>query len=389
MSEEGAFPGLLDKYSEYLTDASNRDDLLALGRRIFSASSTETENRPSFLLLKQKESDLSTKYDHNATKSKVSSSKMNSNRSDPDPIFTQDQINEEIKSLQEENRTLREKKRYLETQKQSMIKEYNQMIEDSVVTKSVIKDEMQKLKAELSLSLQRAKPAITIDSSSSITSILKELSDLNNQILQRIKSFNESTRDALSHSERAVLDRYKPLMEQVMNQIYDNADHVPIDELIKRYNRSSQKIEDDIRQFEHDLQNEHNRNERLQMDTRQLDEKLNAQRDEVLRLKKQQAQYIQDIARLNEVSLMESADLKSQYQNLLQTDESSDVIPQSARAIVVSSNLTKQRRELKKTPSQKNNFVSQEFDQPSIPSVEEFIEQERQYLMKKLRNSTE
>jgi hypothetical protein len=90
---------------------------------------------------------------------------------------------------------------------------------------------------------------------SGIATTMRELSDFNSQILQKIGGFKEATRDALAHCERPVLDRYKPNMEELLDKIYENAADLPISDILQRFNDISDEIEKEIQQLQSELIN--------------------------------------------------------------------------------------------------------------------------------------
>ncbi|EAY09519.1 hypothetical protein TVAG_102680 [Trichomonas vaginalis G3] len=388
MFQDSTFSALLEKYSEYLTDASNKDDLLALGRRIFSAESTESQQRPSINLLKEKEAELQ-KQQIPKNEQKVRSSPSRQGHFIPPPVqnLSQDQINEEIKNLKAKNEQLRERKKELQTQYQEMQKEYNQLIIDSVSTKDRLQKELADLRDELARTLVPTRPNILRSNTPSILPVMEELSKLNKQILDKIESFRQATRDALSHCERTALDRYKPYMEKLLHDIYENAEQLPIDQLLKRFNDSADKVESEIAQLQAELTSEHSRNENLQMESRQLEERLTAQQEEVSRMKKQQSQLVRDIAKLNQISARTMNSLKESYELLWNTDDVGEGQASSARAVVITPKVKPKAAPvpLKKIASRKNAAQTNEMKRPDVKSVEAFIENEKNDLLHQIQ----
>lgn len=387
MYQDSTFSALLEKYSEFLTDASNKDDLLALGRRIFSAESTESQQRPSINLLKEKEAELQRQAPKSDPKVRSSPSRLGHFQPPPVQNLSQDQINEEIKNLKVKNEQLRERKKDLQSEYQEMQKEYNSLIIVSVTTKEQLQKELKDLRDELARTLIPTRPNIPRSSAPSILPVMEELSKLNKQILDKIESFRQATRDALSHCERTALDRYKPYMEKLLHDIYENAEQLPIDQLIKRFNDSADKVEAEIAQLQNELTNEHSRNENLQLESRQLEERLTAQQEEVSRMKKQQSQLVRDIAKLNQISARTMNSLKETYELLWNADDVSDGPPLSARAVVITPKIKPKNKPipLKKNASRKNATMTSEMKKPSVKSVEEFIEAEKNDLLHQIQ----
>ena len=377
MAEDNTFSNLLEKYSEYLVDASNKDDLLALGRRIFSAASTESQQRPSINLLREKEEELRKPAQKMEAKARPPISHTAHCRVEPIQNFSQDQINEEIKNLKEKCETLRAKKKDLQKKYKDTQSEYNDLIINSVKVKDSFRNEVNALKNELAEALVHTRPGAHRQEAPSILPVMKELSELNDQILAKISSFRQATKDALSHCERAALDRYKPYMDKLLHDIYENAEQLPIDQLLKRFSDSADNVDDENIKLQRELTIEHTRNENLQLETRQLEERLTAQQEEVNRMKKQQTQLVRDIAKLNEIAAQTMSFLKSEYQHLLSTDEPGDIVPTSARAVVVTPKVATSKGRasaLKRDQSKKRIVTVHETKNPNVPSVEEYIE---------------
>lgn len=380
---EDQFSSFLEKYSEYLTDASNKEDLLLMGRRLFGAAG-DTDQRPSMQLLKEKENELGDHQENHDTRRTFHTPRSLHSRLELPQNMTQEQITAEILALQEKNEGLRQQRRALEEKRNRMVNDYDNLIRESVEMKNKLNREMRKLKDELSQSLTRSRSDVPSDTAG-IRVVMEELRDLNRKVLQKISGFREATRDALAHCERAALDRYKPRMEQLLNQIYENGQELPVEEILKRFEQSSVEIEDQITQLQNELTAENNRNERLQLDARQLEDRVSAQRDEVGRMKKQQAQLNHEIALLNDVAIQQIANLKNQYQKLLSDQENEDkATPNSSRAVVITT--PKGKKSIKRTPSIKAQ-PPRELPNPKITSVEEFIELEKQSLLEKIHHS--
>jgi hypothetical protein len=274
MAQEDHFSIFLERYSEFLADSSNKDDLLQLGRRLFGASSTTADNRQSLQLLREKEAELSGTADRPDTKSKTTrTARSLRSRLELSPPLTQEQIIAEINQLHQKNVALYADRSSREEQRQRMAQEYDGMIQTSVDRKAQLKAEVHSLSLELSDSLMRPRPPSPAPQDvSGIRAIMCELSDLNGQVLQKIGSFREATRDALAHCERAALDRYKPKMEELLERIYEIAVDLSIDEIGERFDDTSDEIELQIHQLQVELTTENGRNERLQTDTQRLED---------------------------------------------------------------------------------------------------------------------
>jgi predicted nuclease with TOPRIM domain len=300
--------------------------------------------------------------------------------------LAQEQIMAEINQLQQKNAELYEDRSSREEQRQQMVQEYEAMIQTSVDRKAELKGEVRSLSLQLGDSLMRPRPPSPAPKDASgIRAIMGELSDLNGEILQKIGSFKEATRDALAHCERAALDRYKPKMEELLERIYENAVDLPVDEIRERFNNTSDEIELQIQQLQVELTAENGRNERLQMDTRRLEDRVTTQKDEVARMRKEYTLLGHEITLLNDVAVQEIASFKIQYQRLLKDQQDDKASLASARAVVVSG-APDGKRKLARVSSQPE-ILEREVTNPTIPSVEEFIVQERTRLLEKIRRA--
>ena len=392
MTEEDQFSSFLEKYSEYLTDASNKDDLLQFGRHLFASSSSDADNRESIRLLREKENELNGTANKQETNTKPSSPTRTTRLQrtiEPPQNLSPEQVTAEILQLQENGEALRQRKKDLESKLQDLQKQYEKLIFTSIETKNNLNKEMRRLTRELADSLLRS--SVNTDISPNVPRILpvmNELEKLNQQILQKIGNFRETTRDALAHCERAALDRYKPRMEELLNKIYENSRDVPIDEIQRRYDAHSEELETHLIQLQSELAVENSRNEKLQFDTRQLEDRVSAQRDEVARMKKQHSQLGNEITLLNNIAVQEISSLKAQYQRLLLDQEEEKAKPSSARAVIVTGKGTKEikTRPLKRTPS-KVPLKPMELKNPIVPSIEEFIDQEKALLLERIHNT--
>jgi DNA repair exonuclease SbcCD ATPase subunit len=385
--QEDAFTAFLEHYSESLTDAATKDDLLQLGRRLFGASTTPTHTRQSMELLEAKERELSGSTETKEPKVKTmhTTRSLRSRLDSGTQTLTQEQITNEILQLRQKNSDFREDRARREEERARMMEEYDRLVHESVRRKNELKTEIRRLTLELAASLVRSQrdPSESGDSRG-VHSVIEDLTDLNRQILQKIGGFKESTRDALAHCERAALDRYKPKMEELLERIYENASDLPVDVIRERFDTVSDEIDAQIGQLQQELNGENARNERLQIQTHQLEERVTAQRDEVSRMKKEAAQLSQEIALLNDLAVAEIAAEKTQYYRLIKDQDDEKAVVLSARATVVSTRET--RPKLTKTPSQRA-LDGRELGNPVLPSVEEFIEQEKARLLESIRKA--
>lgn len=397
MEDDSQFSQLLEKYSEYLSDATNRNDLLALGRRIFSASSTESENRASIKLLKSKEIELSQQPEKTVNRSASRKLSIRSILTTQHmQTLTQEQINEEIRSCQEKINSLHEQKKVLTEKHEELVNYYNNLIMQGVSEKEKMRNEIKELKNELKDALTKMRspaqqnfPALN-DAPPSILPVLTELAELNQQILSKVLGFKQAAKDAMAHCERAALNKYKPQMEKLMAEIYQNAEQLPIKDLIGRFNSSAENVEVEVKKLESELQSEYTRNEELLKQSKHLDEDLNTQKDEVSRMRKQQSLLSQDITKLNEIAIQRISSLKSEYASMLANDDPVDIEPLSARAVVIHQKVQNKEkkvppnpvRTLKRMASKVKVPVTHETKIPDIPSVDEYIEMEKQELLK-------
>jgi hypothetical protein len=386
-TQEDQFSSLLEKYSEFLTDASNREDLLTLGRRLFSAG-PGADTRASLELLRAKEEELLPKRDGRDSKPKGTRTFL-TNRTRPEPPsqgLTQEQITAEIVSLQQKNQELHEQRSEREAERTKLLEEYEVMIHDSVREKAELKTEIRRLTLELSESLLRSRVDVgNVRTRSAVAPVIRELSELNDQILHKIGGFKESTRDALAHCERAALDRYKPKMEELLDRIYNNASELPIEEIRDRFEEVTNEVETQIEELRVEMNSENIRNDRLQTDTHQMEDRVGTQRDDLSRMKKEYGQLGHEITLLSDVAVQEIGSLKMQYQRLIKDDEGDRNVMASGRAVVLST-VRDSKRLLHRIPSQPLPPI-RELRNPTVRTVEEFVEQEKQRLLGKIRHS--
>ena len=373
------FNAFLEKYSEYLKETTDREELLNYGRKILESTDDEVK---SFQLLREKEDELSQGV---ATGEKGASSPskqlQQKGEAQQSTLQSPDQINEEILVIQNKNALLLSRKKTLEAQRDKLQRDYGSLMEESVQQKVYLKLEMQKLKEELQEALSRSRPDFFPVEKTQAAPVMEELQELNNQILNRINGFKQSTRDALAHGERAVLDRYKPEMEKILGQIYAHSEYLPVSEILEKFNSASDTVSRELEQIQVQLKNEHLRNEQLQQEAKQLEVRVDSQSAEVNDLKKKNQTISKEIALLNEIATQEIAKLKAEYQSLLSIPEDDGTMPLSARAVVTQG--SRVTRKIKRSPSMKD-VPQRETAIPTIPSVEEFIAKEKHELQSKI-----
>lgn len=394
MTEEDQFSSFLEKYSEFLTDTSNnKEDLLQFGRHLFASTSCEAENRESFRLLREKESELDGSVNKPETKPKPTyqlRSSLSTRPLEPSQNLSPDEITAAIIKLQENGTALHQRKKDLEQQLIDLQKEYEQMIYTSIESKNNMNKEIKRLTRELAASLLRSNTNVSMPVNvPRILPVMNELEVLNKQILQKIGNFRETARDALAHCERATLDRYKPRMEELLNKVYDNARDIPNEEIERRFDAISEELESQLMRLQSELAIENDRNEKLQFDARQLEDRVSSQKEEVARMKKQHAQLGHQITILNDIAVQEISSLKAQYQRLMQDQEDETAKPSSARAIIVTGKTSKESKspKLRKMPSKKSTPMPLEIKNPQVPSIEEFIDQEKAMLLDRIHHT--
>ena len=92
---------------------------------------------------------------------------------------------------------------------------------------------------------------------------------------------------------------------------------------------------------------------------------------------------------LNDIAVQEIASLKAQYQRLLQDQEDERARPSSARAVIITGKGTTKevkRSRIKKQPS-KSPIKPIELKNPQVPSIEEFIDQEKAMLLERIQST--
>ena len=379
--QEQSFASVLEKYSRYLNQGGDRSRLLALGQRLFSQRTPENADRPSLKILTAKETELAQipKPVFNAPKpvTKPSPARQEQIQSVPP-----DQVAEELMVLQDKNALLLARRKTIEQQRDRMNSEYGRLMERSVRQKVHLKLQMQKLKDELAEALSRSKPAfMQQEEVQKARPVMEELTELNDQVLMRINSFKMAINNDKATVERAVLDRYKPQMEQLLGQIYAHCEYLPVSEVLDKFNSISEEIEHEMRDIETEIKNEHERNDQLQREAKQLGEDVAKQEMEVNMLKKQNAQRQRSIQLLKEIAEQEVNRAKDEYMKLLDLNTDEGATPSSARAMIVTTG--SEGRRLARNSSEvfaprKDSAV------PEIKTIKEFIADQHNYLQEKI-----
>ena len=380
MTQEN-FSDLLQRYSKYLNDDGDRDQLLALGQDLFGVDAPETTTRPSYQLLEKKEAELAVPLPKLEVKIKHLQNKTQVLRNEQPQTSSSEQIFENVLFLQDKNALLLARRHALEVQNKEMQDEAGKLMEQSVQQKVRLSFQMEKLKAELSQALSRSRPEFANKAAKSNV-LMEDLRKLNDQILSRINSFKMSISDTAANAERAVLDRYKPHMEQLLGQIYSHSEYLPVPVVIEKFNTASETIRHQIKDKEADLRSEHEQNEKLQKEANQLGESVSEQQEEVNKLKMKNSQLQREIGLLDSFADEIAKELKAQYESLLNLDEEdTSILPSSARAVTVT---TGNERKVIKRSGSRNFKPKRDAAIPQIADIEEFIEIQKSSLLKKI-----
>ncbi|OHT17091.1 hypothetical protein TRFO_41285 [Tritrichomonas foetus] len=375
-----SFNDVVQKYSHFLKGNTDRKQMLRLGQKLFGPNSDDYVERPSFNLLKSKESELFVAKEEQKPTIKALHQKSVHVRTEVVQTFTPDMLAEEIMVQQDKNGLLLARRKALEKQRNSMNDQYGKLMETSIQQKVTLKINMQNLKAELNEALSRSRPAFMKKEQTSRDSsqIMAELTDLNDQIFKRIQSFKMATTTDPTYFEKAVLDRYKPKMEKLLGQIYPHAEYLPITQVHEKFASESDKIEHKMRDIETELKNEHERNEQLQNEAKQLDEQVKKQQEEVYKLKRKNRQLSKEIQILQDVSKKPLEDARNRYISLMNVDVDEDGMPSSARAMVSTSG--NEQQVIKRSPSAK--FLStRDSAIPRVKHVQEYIDEQKKIIL--------
>jgi hypothetical protein len=321
--EVTSFSSILDKYSRFLTRCENRKDLLNLGHRLFVPKiKLEIPERPSYNLLHDKEKELSLPPLRGPGFVRTGAPRSVAGRGEA-PMSAPDQLAEEVMLIQDRNAVLLARSKAIANQRDGMKIEHGRLMECSIQQKVKLRSEVQKLKNELAQALANSRPVSSQRSGSSAASsrkattqaVLDELSKLNNAILLRIHSFKISISCDPFAFQRTVMHRYKPEMERFLGQIYAHSEFLPIGAVIEKFNEISDSIDKEIKGLDIEIRNEHERNELLQREAKQLADEMDVQQNAVDLLRKQNAKSLKrkSLARnTNMPSCSKSLQLKEQ-----------------------------------------------------------------------------
>ena len=384
------FQQLLQKYSQYLSTPHDSEQLLELGQKLFDDTSNEIIERPSYLLLKKKESELSSHEVKSEAKVKALPQKEKHVKPEQAPASNQDNVAEELLFLQDKNALCLARRKKLENQRNKLLEDYGQLMEQSIQRKVQLKLDMQKLKAELNEALSRSRPEAqqnqdTVQNEKK-RPIMEELTDLNQQVLMRIGSFKMAISNNKVTNERTVLDRYKPHMEKILGQIYAYSEYLPVNAVVEKFTQISDEIEHEIRNVNRELQNEHERNYQLQKEATQLGDEVKEHELEVSRLKQRNQQLQKEINLLKEIGDKEIETMKNEYSKLLDGNLDGETLigpPLSSRAVVASAGPV---RKMKRSPSRKD-IITRERATLSVPPVEKFVEMMKAQLLDKINHA--
>jgi len=366
------FHETLEKYSIYLTNTSNTDNLLEVGKKLFGGEGNEQNIRQSYFLLSNKENELKSIPSKIDNKRIVANNKANLLKAEQKPGNIE-YVDEDVLIAQDRNALFMSRCKIVEEQRSKMQQEYGELMEQSIQQKVRLKMEMQKLKAELSEALNRSRPSF-MDKAPSVKAslpIMEELTRENQKLLDRIQSFRMATSDNSVLCERVILDLYKPHMEKILGEVYTFSETLSKSEINERISALIHEVTQEISEKDKQLVHEHERNEQLQKEANQLNESVSLQEEEVSRLKSTNAGLSKKIALLKSVANNEIMEMKSAHKKLLDAADDSGATPSSSRAIVVSSSTKKSS--LKKSPSRKL-LLERESAVPAIPSIDFYVE---------------
>jgi hypothetical protein len=248
--------------------------------------------------------------------------------------------------------------------------------------------ECQQLKAELVDALLRSRPGPgdrPLSLSSRIgpgeTEIMAELEDLNSAVLERVNSFKMAVATDQSATQQAVMRRYKPQMEKLLGQIYAHRQYLPLETVVEQFGVASDRIDQEITGIKVQIRSEHERNDLLQREAKQLADDLAVQQKEVDQLRKQNQRRKTSNVLLRDIANQEIAQRNQEYQKLLEITSDEGSVPTSARAMIVTTG--KENRKIRRTPSGKL-FVRKDAAMPQVKPIEEFIAAQRSWLQEKI-----
>ena len=398
------FQQLLTKYSHFLSKPTNTEQLLELGKKLFDDNSNEEIERPSYSLLKKKEQELNIVEAKSEVKVKALHHKERVSKVEPTQTSTPNElINEEIMFMQDRNSLSLARRKKLEDQRNKMLENYGQLMEQSVQRKVQLKLDMQKLKDELNDQLSKSRAEAKNAQPTKVEdnrSIMDELKDLNSQVLMKISSFKMALSNGNAEGDRAVLDRYKPHMEQILGDIYAYSEYLPVTEVISKFNSHADDIDHKTRELTSALLTEHERNYQLQKEATQLGDEVKEHEIEVSRLKQRNAQLQREISLLKEVAEREIEAMKNNLQSLLK-EEYDDVMapPLSSRSTLTcvdksaypierenSNESVKPKKGKRKRSHSRKEVISRERASPNVPPVKVFVDMMKARLLDKINH---
>ena len=361
----------LNKYSSYLTKTSNSNELLELGKKLFGGNNNNKEQiqRDSYQLLLNKENELLNYKPKQEIKIIPNINKTTIHKDDK-----QDQdLNETLLISQDRQALLLSRCKKLEEQKKLLQQEYGDLMEKSIQQKVQMKMEMQKLKAELQEALSRSRPSFMekpITSKQNLP-IMEELSLENSKLLERIRSFKVALSNENAHRDKGVVELFKPHMEKILGEIYAFSDTLSKEETERRISELIKSIKSQIDEKKVQLNNEHERNIKLQVEANEYSEKLRNEKEDVEHLKNVNSVTTKRIFLLKQVAEDETKELKLKQKELFEYIDNK-AIPSSARAISATTGIEK--KILKKSPSKKL-LLDRESTFPNVLSIKKFIEE--------------
>jgi hypothetical protein len=170
-------------------------------------------------------------------------------------------------------------------------------------------------------------------------------------------------------------------MERILGQIYAHSEYLPISAVLEKFNEISDAINQTVKRLDTEIRNEHERNELLQREAKQLADELAVQQKEVDALRKQNAKRDQANHMLIAIGDEQIAKRKAEYGQLLDIAPDEHAMPNSARAMVVTTG--HEDRTLTRTPSGKL-LVKRDGAMPQVKGIEDFVADWRGWLQDKI-----
>jgi hypothetical protein len=276
----------------------------------------------------------------------------------------------------------------VEHQNKAINSEYGCLIEKSVHQKVRQRLETKQLTDELVDALAQSRPGSEdreFSLSSRVgpgdTTVMRELGELNNAVLERIVSFKIAVDTDPSACQQAVMRRYKPQMEKLLGKIYSYHDYLPVSMVLEQFNSASESTDQEIKDMEIQIRSEHEQNDILQREAKQLADELAAQQKEVDHFRKQNQSRRKSHVLIKEIGNDEIKARKMEYRQLLEITSNEGATPTSARAMIVTTG--KEVRKLRRTPSG-TKFVRKDAAMPQVKPIEEFIADHRSWLYQKI-----